>query len=166
MNALLEAYSETLDSLLNAGDAGQTLRREHLPHVDYHSWPALLHTELVGQDRVEVALPPVLLLGYCHIAEVNLQSQRICYKRVLNQQEGTDSTGVRYLHKAQTFARQGWLEELQADSLKDCTLAQTRSIDNEVTWKVLGSSAYTIGTITRKPQFMELARVARVIYTD
>jgi hypothetical protein len=159
MNALMEAYSETLESLLDAGDAGQTLRRKHLPHVKCHAFSAL------PQDRVEIALPPVLLLGYFHIAEVNLRSQHICYKRILNQQEADNSTGIWFLQEAQAFVRPRWLEKLQADLLDDCTLAQSRSADNQVTWKVLGSSACTIGTITQKPQFMELARVVRVVYT-
>jgi hypothetical protein len=166
MNALLEEYSETLDDLLDVGDAGQPLRRKHLPHVNCHSFSALLHPEQVGRGSVEIALPPVLLLGYCHIAEVNLRSQRIYYKRILNRQEADDSTDILFLQEAQIFVRPRWLEELQASSLKDCTLAQTRSADNGVTWKVLGPSACTIGVITRKPQFMELARVARVVYTD
>jgi hypothetical protein len=166
MDVLLEEYLETLDSLLDAGDAGQTLRRKHLPHVKSGSLSALVRPELVARCRVEIALPPVLLLGYCHIAEVDFHSQRIYYKRILNQQEADASTGILFLQEAQTFVRPRWLAKLPVDLPKDCTVAQTRSADNGVTWKMLGTSACSMPTITRKSQFMELARVATVVYTD
>ncbi|KAH5617573.1 hypothetical protein HBI23_253760 [Parastagonospora nodorum] len=164
MRSQLEAYLETLESLLDAGDTGQTLQRKHLPHArsDFLFTPG--RPELSARGKVEVALPPVLLSGYCHVAEVDLDSQRIFYKRILNQQEADICTSALFLHEAQDFQAH-WSEELQADP-RDCTVVQTRSADNKLSWEVFGTLAHKIGPITRRSQFMELARVARVIYTD
>jgi hypothetical protein len=130
MNTILEGYMEILDGLLDAGDAGQTLRQEHFPHVRINSLLTLTQNVLGPKVRMEVALPPILLLGYYHIAEVDLSSQRIFYKRILKQQEAEACTNLFFLQEAHDFVRSCWIGELQTGPIEDCTIVQTRRADN------------------------------------
>jgi hypothetical protein len=179
MNAYLKNHLDVLDSLLHAGDAGQPLRPEHVPHLGSLCGRPLttIGHKTVSRSRIEVALPPVILSDYCHVAEVDVNSQRICYKRILNQHESEACSDLLFLREAQTYVREYWSAKLHADSVENCIITQTRSDDKSLEWKIsttsvdnTGStpknSACKIESITRQSQFMELARVARVDYTD
>lgn len=161
-------YLDALDSLLEAGDSGETLQAGQPTHsmltdIIARYKPALL--------RFEVALPPVVLAGYCHVAELDLAAQRIYYKRVLSHQEAQSSTGLACVQEAQDHALSHWPGELHHERPERCVIIQTRNADNTVTWKVSASMAQEAGAkltpikpITRQAQFMEMARIASVFY--
>jgi hypothetical protein len=171
MSTHLNKHLDILDRLLDAGDAGQPLRSEHLPHIGSlrRHLPTAIEHESVSRSKIEVALPPVLLSGYCHVAEVDINSQRVRYKRILNQDESETCTDLLFLREAQTYARQYWAAELHADSIDNCIITQTRGTGKGLIWNVTsapGDNTCSMGSITRQSQFMELARVARVDYMN
>jgi hypothetical protein len=178
MSPSLERYMNIMDSLLEAGDAGQLLRPDHTPHIKSTCiWGvATIGHHPVAQHKVEIALPPVLLSGFCHVAEVDLHSRRIHYRRILDHQESRACTDLLFLQEAQAHVQLYWLDELHTVPGKGCSITQTRSVDGKATWKVYtprdnmqttsGKPACKIQSITHQSQFMELARVAKVNYTD
>jgi hypothetical protein len=101
------------------------------------------------------------------VAEVDINSQRVRYKRILNQDESEACTDLLFIREAQAYVRKYWSTELCADSVENCIITQTRGTGKRLTWNrstTQVDKAYRIGPITRQSQFMELARVARVDY--
>lgn len=179
MSTYLKNHLDILDSLLHAGDAGLPLRPELLPHIEILCGRFLttIGHKPLSRSTIEVALPPVLLSGYCHVAEVDINSQRVRYKRILNQDESEACTDLLFLREAQAYARKYWLGELRAGSVENCIITQTRSAEKGLAWEIstipVDNAGSTPKNSTRKTesiahqsQFMELARVVGVDYID
>ncbi|OAL42556.1 hypothetical protein IQ07DRAFT_341090 [Pyrenochaeta sp. DS3sAY3a] len=145
-----EDYRHVLDSLLAAGDAGEPLQAQHLPH---------LHNA-----KAQVALPAVLVPGCFHVAEISFNDRKIRYKEILGQEEAGSRNNLSLLPEANEYISTHWRSNLLR--LEPSLVRQTRHPSGNCTWSVFEQEANMVMRTGHTSEFMELARQCVVIYDD
>jgi hypothetical protein len=145
-----ETYHHMLDSLLTAGDSGQSLQAWHLPY---------LH-----EARVRVALPAVLAPDCIHVAEISFGDGKIRYKEVVDNAEADRRNDLSLLPEAKEYSSTHWKNSLLR--VESSLIRQTRHSSGNCTWSVFGRQGNMLMQTEHKSDFMELARRCVVTYDD
>lgn len=139
-----------LDSLLAAGDGGQSLQPCHLPHLQ--------------DTKLRVALPALLVPHCFHVAEIDFSSRRIRYMEILGEAEANRHQNLALLHEAQEYSLAHWSDSLLR--VEPCRVQQTRDRTGNCIWSAFGRQGNMMMKTEHKSDFMELARQCVVTYDN
>jgi hypothetical protein len=142
-----ENYHQMLDSLLAAGDSGQSLQARHLPHLQ--------------DSKMRVALPTLLMPQCFHVAEIDFGDGKSRYKEIVGAAEANRRHDL-LLPQAKEYSLAHWQDGLLR--VEPSLVRQTRHRSDDCTWSAFSRQGILLMQTEHRSDFMELARQCVVTY--